>query len=202
MGVYHACGDVGAPSHGSHEANHGKALPCSQMQERPTRRREVLWSNGATIICEMRRVQVQGASWVPHHMPQLLSQQDGSVFCIWRGKQRHDLSRYPRFSDCWLRLAGCLLGSFSHDKRKQLKKLLLGAREPYGEQGLTGRLQRRVGRLRARRCGFGSALSRAHDSTFLSKPGVQYLHTPARDRLGTTQDVKLLTKARERGRKK
>lgn len=179
-----------------------RRYPVPRCRSALQRGRELLWSNGATTICEVRRVQVQGASWVPHHMPQLLSQQDGSVSCIRRGKQRHDLSLYPRFSDCWLRLAGCLLGSFSHDKRKQLKKLLLGARDPYGEQGLTGRLQRRVGRLRARRCGFGSALSRAHDSAFLSKPGVQYLHTPARDRLGTTQDVKLLTKARERGRKK
>lgn len=54
--------------------------------------------------------------------------------------------------------AGCPMGSFSQDRRKELKKLSLGPRDPYGEQGFSGHLRRGAGETVVKRCRASGAL--------------------------------------------
>ena len=151
----------------------------------------MLWNDGPATICEIRRVQVQdgrGAPWIPHH---LTNKMNLFVYCV--GNSSMAVIR-ARFSDCRLRL-GRQLGSFSQDKRKKLKKLLLGPWYAYGEQGLSGWLRRRVRRIETMQ------LRERALPCPRSYPHRVYSHAPAWDRLGSTQDVNLLTKPARKGTK-
>lgn len=134
----------------------------------------------------------EGCPWIPHHMTSG-SQQVGFVLAYCGKKAAWHLSRYPRASptaDFNYRLSngGPLIST-------TVQEALVGATRSIRRTGVIGTAaapgETMQLRERALLCGMVPR----------SYPQV-YLHTPAWDRLGSTQDVNLLTKPRDRGRNK